>query len=92
MYVLSLTALLCVSLTGASHQVVQSLYEQAHEYANLANRAVPVAADLLVACNDRGIKSKDMHSVAKSAGRSFRLFTYESQLIEPTSQAWCNPR
>jgi len=46
---------------------VQSLYEQAHEYANLANRAVPVAADLLVACNDRGIKGKDLHSVARPA-------------------------
>lgn len=44
--------------------VLQTLYEQAHEYANLANRAVPIAADALLACNDRGLKGKDLHNIA----------------------------
>ncbi|KAH0840115.1 hypothetical protein J3R83DRAFT_1091 [Lanmaoa asiatica] len=50
---------------------IQSLYEQAHEYANLANRAVPIATDVLLACSDRGLKGKELHNVAlasRSAG------------------------
>jgi transcription initiation factor TFIID subunit 8 len=55
--------------------VVQALYEQAHEYANLANRAVPIATDVLLACNDRGLKGKDLHNIAlaSQSARRYRL-------------------
>ncbi|KAN0097264.1 hypothetical protein V8E55_001710 [Tylopilus felleus] len=51
---------------------VQALYEQAHEYANLANRDAPIAADVLLACNDRGLKGKDLHNIVL-ASRSARI-------------------
>lgn len=47
--------------------VVQSLYEQAHEYSNLANRVVPIPTDVLLACDDRGLKGKDLHNIALAA-------------------------
>ncbi|KAF9247110.1 hypothetical protein BU15DRAFT_69950 [Melanogaster broomeanus] len=43
---------------------IQTLYERAHEYANLANRETPVANDVLIACNERGLKGKDLHNIA----------------------------
>jgi hypothetical protein len=44
--------------------VIQTLYERAHEYANLANRATPVAKDVLLACDERGLKGRDLHNIA----------------------------
>ncbi|KAF9222033.1 hypothetical protein BS17DRAFT_709961 [Gyrodon lividus] len=43
---------------------VHTLYERAHEYANLANRAIPVAKDVLLACDERGLKGRDLHNIA----------------------------
>ncbi|KAF8843149.1 hypothetical protein BDN67DRAFT_897862 [Paxillus ammoniavirescens] len=43
---------------------IQTLYERAHEYANLANRATPVAKDVLLACDERGLKGRDLHNIA----------------------------
>lgn len=52
--------------------VVQQLFERAHQYANLANRAIPIAKDMLLACEERDLKSKDLRAVAveftKSSG------------------------
>ncbi|KAG9317653.1 hypothetical protein JVU11DRAFT_1864 [Chiua virens] len=49
---------------------VQTLFEHAHEYANLANRAVPMATDVLLACNDRGLKGKDLHGIVLASRSS----------------------
>lgn len=43
---------------------VQRLYEGAHDYANLACRATPVAKDVLLACDDQGVKVNDLHTIA----------------------------
>ncbi|KAG2755746.1 hypothetical protein P692DRAFT_20717167 [Suillus brevipes Sb2] len=43
---------------------IQNLYERAHQYANLANRAIPIAKDMLVACEERDLKTKDLRTVA----------------------------
>ncbi|KAG2370090.1 hypothetical protein BDR07DRAFT_1468232 [Suillus spraguei] len=43
---------------------IQNLYERAHQYANLANRAIPIAKDMLVACEERKLKTKDLRTVA----------------------------
>lgn len=62
----------CLSNHAFVSLVIRTLYEQAHEYANLANRAAPVAMDVLLACSDRGLKGKDLHHVAlasQSAGQ-----------------------
>ncbi|KAI0663110.1 hypothetical protein C8Q70DRAFT_1050800 [Cubamyces menziesii] len=46
---------------------VQQLYERAHEYANLAHRANPIAKDLLAASDDYGLESSTMlHFTKKS--------------------------
>lgn len=44
--------------------VIQNLYERAHQYANLANRAIPIAKDMLMACEERDLKTKDLRTVA----------------------------
>lgn len=43
--------------------VIEELHRRAHEYANLANRASPIAKDLLLACDEYGIEPKDLQSV-----------------------------
>ncbi|KAG0702360.1 hypothetical protein DFH29DRAFT_922034 [Suillus ampliporus] len=43
---------------------VQKLYERAHQYATLANRAIPIAKDVLLACEERDLKTKDLRTVA----------------------------
>jgi len=42
---------------------VELLYEHAHEYANLANRAGPIATDLLLAGQGCGMQTKDLHKI-----------------------------
>ncbi|KAI9574483.1 hypothetical protein HD554DRAFT_2165969 [Boletus coccyginus] len=63
---------------------IQALYEQAHEYANLANRAMPIATDVLLACHDRGLKGKDLHNIAL-ASQSARI-SAETSLELPSSR------
>ncbi|KAF8450310.1 hypothetical protein L210DRAFT_3520269 [Boletus edulis BED1] len=65
---------------------IQALYEQAHEYANLASRAIPVAADVLLACNDRGLKAKDLHGIAL-ASRSICASAETSLELPPSREA-----
>lgn len=65
--------LLVFELTS-QRAVIQNLYERAHQYANLANRAIPIAKDMLVACEERDLKTKDLRTVAaeftKVSGKS----------------------
>ncbi|KAL4081962.1 hypothetical protein V8B97DRAFT_2002048 [Scleroderma yunnanense] len=52
---------------------VLRLFEWAHECANLANRANPVAKDLLMACDEQGVTVNDLHAIIvkpKPAGPS----------------------
>ncbi|KIM67871.1 hypothetical protein SCLCIDRAFT_106764 [Scleroderma citrinum Foug A] len=42
---------------------VQRLFEGAHEYANLANRATPIAKDVLMACYERGVTVDDLRAI-----------------------------
>ncbi|PCH41369.1 hypothetical protein WOLCODRAFT_100413 [Wolfiporia cocos MD-104 SS10] len=46
---------------------VEQLYKRAHEYANLANRANPIAKDLQLASEEYGIRPKDLHRFANEA-------------------------
>ena len=58
---------ICYYLTRrACCLVIERLYEQAHEYANLANRAGPIATDLLRASVDRGMQTKDLHKLGRA--------------------------
>jgi len=60
-------------------QVVQQLFQRAHEYANLANRASAIASDVLLACEEFHIPPKELYQVRKSAVNrkpcSLRLFS-----------------
>lgn len=49
--------------TTLEHVVVGRLYERAHEYANLANRARPITKDLMLACEEANLRTKDLHDV-----------------------------
>lgn len=61
-------ALLIRKLTGGRClQVVEELYKSAHEYANLANRAGPVAKDVLLASQDWGMETNVLHRFAVKA-------------------------
>ncbi|KAF9563716.1 hypothetical protein CPC08DRAFT_686264 [Agrocybe pediades] len=46
--------------------VVQQLFQRAHEYANLANRAGAIASDLLLACEDLDMPPKELYQVQKA--------------------------
>ncbi|KAI6122739.1 hypothetical protein EV401DRAFT_1858677 [Pisolithus croceorrhizus] len=46
---------------------VQRLYEGAHDYANLACRASPVAMDVLAACDAQGVRVNDLHAIATTS-------------------------
>jgi len=48
---------------------IRRLFDQSHEYANLANRATPIATDMFQACEDHGMKTKDLRQVATSLKR-----------------------
>ncbi|KAJ2933652.1 hypothetical protein H1R20_g3425, partial [Candolleomyces eurysporus] len=53
---------------------VQQLYERAHEYANLANRAGVIAPDLLQACEEFYMPASELQSAAKRAKKKKRKF------------------
>ena len=48
------------------HAVVQQLFQRAHEYANLANRAGAIASDVLLSCENFDITPKELYQVKKS--------------------------
>jgi len=41
--------------------VVERLYQHAHEYSNLANRAGPIVTDLMLACRDINLQPKALY-------------------------------
>ncbi|OCH93549.1 hypothetical protein OBBRIDRAFT_790074 [Obba rivulosa] len=47
--------------------LVEQLYKRAHEYANLANRAAPIAKDLMMASGEYGLETKELHHIAEKA-------------------------
>jgi len=58
---------------------VKTLFERAHELANLANRSGPIVTDLLLACKERNVDPEQLNKVAggsrsekpKSSGAPF---------------------
>ncbi|TFK27052.1 hypothetical protein FA15DRAFT_587120 [Coprinopsis marcescibilis] len=60
---------------------VQQLYQRAHEYANLANRAGAIASDLLKACDEFDVPTNELYEVAKKAKRKRRC-TYTSANLQ----------
>ncbi|CCM02808.1 uncharacterized protein FIBRA_04919 [Fibroporia radiculosa] len=53
-----------VAACPLAFEVVECVYERAHEYANLANRTTPIATDLVLASEDYGLQTKDLHKLA----------------------------
>lgn len=51
---------------------VEQLYERAHEYANLANRAGPIAKDLLMASDEYGLQPKELYQIANKSKVSMK--------------------
>ncbi|PPQ68844.1 hypothetical protein CVT26_001678 [Gymnopilus dilepis] len=52
---------------------VQQLFQRAHEYANLANRAGAIASDVLLACEDFDLSPKELHQAKRLTKKQKRL-------------------
>lgn len=61
--------LLAIPDSFTYYLVVELLYERAHEYANLANRAGPIATDLLLASERCGMQTKDLHKLGARSSK-----------------------
>lgn len=48
---------------------MQQLFQRAHEYANLANRARSIASDVLMACEDLKLSPKKMNEIRKRTAK-----------------------
>lgn len=48
---------------------MQQLFQQAHEYANLANRARSIVSDVMMACEDLQLQPKKMNEIRKRTAR-----------------------
>ncbi|KAI0824612.1 hypothetical protein BC628DRAFT_1410748 [Trametes gibbosa] len=69
-------------------EFVQELYERAHEYANLAQRATPIAKDLLAASDDYGLESSAMlHLTKKSRKQKKDESLTQVELLAPPSRS-----
>ncbi|KAI0722973.1 hypothetical protein C8Q76DRAFT_380608 [Earliella scabrosa] len=51
---------------------VEQLYERAHEYANLANRAKPVVTDVLSAADDYNLEASEVYRLSKKSRKRKR--------------------
>ncbi|KAH7916773.1 hypothetical protein BJ138DRAFT_12151 [Hygrophoropsis aurantiaca] len=60
---------------------IHKLHDRAQEFANLANRATPIAKDLLVACDECDVKPKDLHRVAVDYTKNSASTTRVPELI-----------
>lgn len=61
--------------------MLERLFGDAHEYANLANRNQPVAKDVLEACNDAGLTPAELRrTVARSSRKRKRNPMFETRL------------
>ncbi|KAH7931294.1 hypothetical protein BV22DRAFT_1027526 [Leucogyrophana mollusca] len=65
---------------------IQKLHDRVHEFANLANRATPVAKDLLVACDECDVKPKDLYRVAVDYAKSSTEMSEPIFLPPPSRQ------
>jgi transcription initiation factor TFIID subunit 8 len=58
------------------------LFERTHGYANLANRAGPIAPDLLLACQDFRIPLKDLQALKqKTSKKKQRMYFSSSHVL-----------
>ena len=64
--------------------VVQQLYERAHEYANLANRAKPVVTDVLAASDDYNLEASEVYRLTKKSRKRKRGMRSQS-VVPPLS-------
>jgi transcription initiation factor TFIID subunit 8 len=55
---------------------VELLYERAHEYANLANRAGPISTDLLLASEGGNMQTKDLHKLGTKSSKKRKRGRY----------------
>lgn len=71
----------CRRFHELTYAVVERLYERAHEYANLSNRAGAIATDLVLACEEYKLSPKTLHpmrSKIKKRKRSMILVIFSS--------------
>ncbi|EIW61872.1 uncharacterized protein TRAVEDRAFT_35317 [Trametes versicolor FP-101664 SS1] len=64
-------------------EFVQELYERAHDYANLAHRANPIATDVFAAANDYGMESSAMLHFSKKSRKHKKDPSKEPLLLLP---------
>jgi len=65
----------CLALTTIEREVIaflDHLFKRAHNYANLANRAGPIAPDLLLACQDLHIPLMDVRKARQRGSKEKR--------------------
>ncbi|KAJ3509270.1 hypothetical protein NLJ89_g5312 [Agrocybe chaxingu] len=62
---------------------VQQLFQRAHEFANLANRAGAIASDLLLACEDYGMPPKELYQVKNATSRKRKRGDNEAKTRPP---------
>lgn len=55
-----------------SMPVIEQLYERAHEYANLANRAKPVVSDVLTASDDYNLEAAEIYRLSRKSRKRRR--------------------
>ncbi|KZT72658.1 hypothetical protein DAEQUDRAFT_762928 [Daedalea quercina L-15889] len=65
---------------------VEKLYKSAHEYANLANRAGPIAKDVMLASEEWGLETNALHRFAIQA-RKKRRHGSSMELLPPPSRS-----
>ncbi|RDX53223.1 hypothetical protein OH76DRAFT_1399852 [Lentinus brumalis] len=65
---------------------VEQLYERAHEYAALANRAKPVVTDMLAASDDYNLETSEMYRLSKKS-RKRKRDQGSIQLLPPPSRS-----
>ncbi|KAF8897316.1 hypothetical protein BD779DRAFT_1490171 [Infundibulicybe gibba] len=64
---------------------IEHLFERAHEYANLANRAEAIASDLLLACDDSNLPIEVLRTVKTKGGkRKKRVIESNTDIGVPT--------
>lgn len=61
-----------------SEPVITQLFERTHGYANLANRAGPIAPDLLLACQDFRIPLKDLQTLKQKTSKKKQCLYFRS--------------
>jgi transcription initiation factor TFIID subunit 8 len=66
---------------------IEMLYERAHEYANLANRAGPITTDLMLACQDFRLQPKELHRVSPNSSKNKKRVYGAPALIPPPSRS-----